>query len=252
MRQTLYTENKRERQRKMTKRVLVIIPAYNEEKSIGQVVKGLLNKSTEDMQVDYIVINDCSTDTTVSVLKEDRISHVTLPINMGIGGAVQTGYRYALEGNYDIAVQMDGDGQHDEKYLYDICKPIIEDSADAVIGSRFINKEGFQSSITRRLGISILSSWLRVLCKLKIKDVTSGYRAVNRKLIELYAKEYPADYPEPQALVAAAMMGVRVCEVPVVMKAREYGTSSIDLRRSVYYMFKVAIDMFIRRIEGVK
>lgn len=108
----------------MAKRVLVIIPAYNEEKSICQVVKGLQDKSTEDMQVDYIVINDCSTDATASVLQEHKIHHITLPTNMGIGEAVQTGYRYALERDYDIAVQMDGDGQHDENYLLNICEPI--------------------------------------------------------------------------------------------------------------------------------
>lgn len=176
-----------------------------------------------------------------------------MSINLGIGGAVQTGYKYAKDKGYDIAVQIDGDGQHDIAYLEKML-PMLEDGeADVVIGSRFIDKEGFQSSFARRTGIKLLS-WLIFICTGKmIKDVTSGYRAVNKRFIDIYARYYPMDYPEPEAIVSAVMHRGKIMECPVVMREREEGESSINFVKSVYYMIKVSLAIIVCRISyGVR
>lgn len=227
--------------------VLIMIPAYNEEQNIEAVV---WNLEKNYPQYDYVVINDCSTDNTLQILDRNHFNYVSLPHNLGIGGAVQTGYIYAREKNYDIAVQLDGDGQHDPAYIKDIIKPIENNEADYVIGSRFINREGFQSSTTRRMGINILSGWIRLLCGKKVYDVTSGFRAVNRNCILRFASEYPQDYPEPKAIIDAVLHGVRLTEVPVKMRERLGGESSITLWKSVYYMIKVILDILLSRISA--
>lgn len=227
-------------------KILVIIPAYNEEKNIINVV----NKIEElDIDVDYLVINDCSTDGTLDVLRNNRMHYLSLPVNLGIGGGVQTGYRYAVEHDYDIAIQHDGDGQHDPKYFNDVIEPILSGEADIVIGSRFIEKQGFQSSALRRFGISFLSKLIQRVCGVKIKDVTSGYRAVNKKYISFYAKDYPSDYPEPEAIVSASLRGAKIKEVPVIMNERQNGVSSINYSKSIYYMIKVSISIIICRLS---
>ena len=228
-------------------KVLVIIPAYNEEASILQVIQNL---KKDCPYADYVVVNDCSKDNTLSILRENTASYVNLPLNLGIGGGVQTGYKYALEKGYDIAVQIDGDGQHDTAYLENVIAPICEGKADIVIGSRFINKEGFLSSGARRMGINILSSLIYVCCGQKVLDVTSGFRAVNRKYIEEYAKDYPVDYPEPEAIVTGLMKGARILEVPVVMRERESGISSISPLKSIYYMIKVSLAIVLCRLAN--
>lgn len=225
-------------------KVLVIIPAYNEQDCIGKVIDNMRNHYPE---YDYIVINDCSKDNTEQILKDRQANYLNLPINLGIGGGVQAGYRYALRYGYDIAVQMDGDGQHNPEYIKDIIAPILKDEADSVIGSRFINNEGFQSSALRRFGISFLSNLIRIVCGVRILDVTSGFRAVNRKCIQLFASEYAQDYPEPEAIVASAMKGFRLKEVPVIMNEREGGVSSINGLKSIYYMIKVSVAVVIAR-----
>lgn len=223
-------------------RVLIIVPAYNEEENIEKVIKNIEKEKTgKEYIIDYLVVNDCSKDRTLDILKQEENNYVSLPINLGIGGGVQSGYLYALENNYDIAVQMDGDGQHDPEYLDDILQPILQGEADVVIGSRFINKEGFQSSFLRRLGIKMLSSVIYLVCKEKIKDVTSGYRAVNREVIKLFAGNYAQDYPEPEAIVLCAKNGYRIKEIAVKMKERQGGESSISPLKSIYYMIKVTI-----------
>lgn len=226
-------------------KVLVIIPAYNEEESIVSTVTKL-NKDYPE--ADYLVVNDCSRDSTLSILRGRQMSYLSLPVNLGIGGAVQSGYKYALKNGYDIAIQLDGDGQHDSAYLKDLIEPICNDETDIAIGSRFIKKEGFQSSGIRRAGIRILNSCIRITTGLKITDCTSGFRAVNRKYIELYAKNYPVDYPEPEAIVYAKLNGARIKEVPVIMKERSGGTSSIRPIHSAYYMLKVSLAIFICRL----
>lgn len=226
-------------------KILVIIPAYNEANNIKNVIDKLKITVPE---VDYIIINDCSIDDTEKICKQNAYSYLSLPSNLGIGGGVQTGYRYAVSHGYDIAIQMDGDGQHDPEYLRKLIQPIIEGEADITIGSRYITYQGFQSTGLRRLGIRVLSSLIWLVTSIKIKDVTSGYRAVNRKFIEFYAKNYSQDYPEPEAIVAAALLRGRIKEIPVIMHDREGGISSIHSWKSIYYMIKVSIAILIYRI----
>lgn len=165
---------------------------------------------------------------------------------------MQTGYRYALEHGYDIAVQFDGDGQHDARYIRDLIAPLESGQADVVIGSRFITNEGFQSSAMRRLGINFLSTLIHLLCGVKVKDVTSGMRAVNRRMMEEFSENYAQDYPEPEAILASGLMGARIQEVPVQMRERQGGTSSINALRSVYYMIKVSTALFMTRLTAGK
>ena len=235
-------------------KVLIIIPAYNEEANIAEVIEhltSLLMTGTLDahLSVDYLIINDGSGDSTLEICDKKHFQYLNLPINLGIGGAVQAGYVYAARNGYDIAVQMDGDGQHDIAYLGDMLKPLLEDRADIVIGSRFLKKEGFQSSVTRRLGIKFLSFLIRLTTGKKIMDVTSGYRAVNKRFIDIYVKDYPTDYPEPEAIVTAIMHKGRIMEVPVQMRAREGGSSSITFGKSVYYMIKVTLAILVCRLS---
>lgn len=231
-------------------RTLIIIPAYNEEGSIEKVVNNLIEKFPK---YDYLVINDGSTDHTQSICNSNKYQVVNLVINMGIGGAVQTGYRYAWDNHYDIAVQIDGDGQHDVSYLEEMIRPIEEGQADIVIGSRFLEKEGFQSTQIRRVGINFLSFLGKLLTGVRVKDITSGYRVVNTKFIRIFALDYPADYPEPEAMVIAAVHGGRIKEYPVIMRERKAGESSITMKKSIYYMCKVTLAMIIRRISfGVR
>lgn len=226
-------------------RVLIIIPAYNEESNIVGVIESLNKANTN---IDYVVIDDCSKDLTLKVCKENDINVISLPINLGIGGGVQTGYRYAFENNYDIAIQIDGDGQHDPVYIPNLIKPILDNEADFVIGSRFISKDGFQSSAQRRVGIGLLSFLINLTSGIKIKDVTSGYRAVNRSLIKAFAVNYAQDFPEPEAIVYAQLSGYRIKEIPVIMKERQSGTSSIGFVKAIYYMIKVSIAILISRM----
>lgn len=228
------------------KKTLIIIPAFNEAENIVRVVRRMMEQAP---QYDYLVVNDGSTDETLSLCRREGFHYLDLPINMGIGGAVQAGYIYARKNGYDIAVQMDGDGQHDIAYLEALLAPIRQGEADVTIGSRFLQKEGFQSSVSRRTGINILSFLILITTGRHIKDVTSGYRAVNKRFIEIYSKDYPMDYPEPEAIVAAIMHLGRVKEIPVQMRAREGGTSSITFKKSIYYMIKVTLAILICRMS---
>lgn len=226
-------------------KILIIIPAYNEESNIRYVVNHL--KSTND-EVDYVVINDCSKDNTKKILKEMGANYLDLPVNLGIGGGVQLGYIYARDYNYDIAIQMDGDGQHDPTYIENIVRPIINEEADMVIGSRFLKKGGFQSTGLRRVGIKFLSFLIKVITGTKIYDVTSGFRAINRKMIEIFSLHYAQDYPEPEAIVAASVLKCRILEVPIIMHERTGGESSISPLKSIYYMIKVSIAIILYRV----
>ena len=225
---------------------LIIIPAYNEAANIEKVINNIVQNYP---QYDYVIINDGSTDKTEKVCINAGYQVLNLPINMGIGGAVQTGYRYAKKNNYDAAVQIDGDGQHDVAFLEDMLKLLESGEADVVIGSRFVQKEGFQSSQIRRVGIRFLSILAGILTGVQIRDITSGYRVVNRRFIEIYANDYPADYPEPEAMIIAAVHDGRIKEYPVIMRERENGTSSITFKKSVYYMIKVTLAMLVRRLS---
>ena len=227
-------------------KILIIIPAHNEEISIKQVIEHCKSKCSN---CDVLVVNDYSRDHTEKVLDEEGVAYISFPINLGIGGAVQAGYRYAQKYDYDIAIQVDGDNQHDVSYVQGMVELIENEEADIVIGSRFIKREGFQSSATRRIGINFLSGLIWLCTGRRIYDVTSGFRAVNRYFIEFYADRYPDDYPEPEAIVAAVMHHGIIKELPVMMKEREGGTSSITFRRSIYYMIKVSLAVIISRIS---
>lgn len=228
------------------KKPLIIIPAYNEVENIENLVDNIINNYS---QYDYIIINDGSKDSTAQICRERGYNFCDLPINLGIGGAVQTGYKYAESNGYSIAVQIDGDGQHDVSQLQKVIEPIENGDADIVIGSRFVEKEGFQSSVARRMGIRFLSNLIWLCTGKRILDVTSGYRAVNSRFIHLYAENYPNDYPEPEALVVAVLNKGQIIEVPVVMNERQAGTSSIRAGKSIYYMIKVTLAIIICRIS---
>lgn len=226
-------------------KAIVIVPAYNEEDNIRNTLRDLEENGAG---TDVLVMNDCSTDGTEAILQETGVNHLSFPVNLGIGGGVQAGYQYARENGYEIAIQFDGDGQHEAKYLQALIDPIEAGEADIVIGSRFVEHEGFQSSGARRLGIGILSRLIRVLCGVKVADVTSGMRAVNRRFIEEYAEHYAQDYPEPEALLYAGVRKARIKEVPVQMRERAGGKSSISSVKSVYYMIKVSLALILGRI----
>lgn len=227
-------------------KTLIIVPAYNEEDNIDKVMENFEHIREKS---DLLVINDCSKDHTEEKLKRLGVKYISFPINLGIGGAVQAGYCYAKKNGYDIAIQVDGDGQHDMSYVPQMIEILEKEETDIVIGSRFIKKEGFQSSATRRVGINLLSFLIKLCTGKKIYDVTSGFRAVNKKFIDIYADYYPDDYPEPEAIVAAVMHRGNIQEIPVIMREREGGTSSINLRKSVYYMIKVSLAIIVCRIS---
>lgn len=221
---------------------LIIIPAFNESENILNTVNDIKNKASD---FDYIVINDCSKDDTLSILKNNNLNYINLPVNLGIGGAVQTGYKYALENGYDLAVQVDGDGQHDPQYLSALSESLNREKADMVIGSRFIENKGFQSTFMRRVGILYFTNLINILTGYRITDPTSGFRMVNRKVIELFASDYPRDYPEPESIVSLLKRNLKIIEVPVEMKERQGGVSSIKMWNSVYYMVKVTIAILV-------
>lgn len=229
-----------------TMRKLVIIPAYNEQ---GGIVKTVRDVEEHAPEFDYIIINDCSTDHTLEICREHGFPVVNLPVNLGIGGGVQTGYVYALRQGYDIAVQFDGDGQHNARYLNEMAEKLKDEHLDMVIGSRYIKKEGFQSSGLRRVGIRYFTWLIKLITGQKITDPTSGMRMANRDVIEIYAKNYPKDYPEPESVVTILKKGKKVEEVPVQMNAREEGVSSISPKKSVYYMIKVTLAILIAALR---
>ena len=225
---------------------LIIIPAYNESANIEKTVEMIRNEAS---QFDYIIINDCSTDNTREICERNHFNIVNLPINLGIGGAVQTGYLYGWKNGYDLAVQVDGDGQHDPKFLQNMADYLADNQLDMVIGSRFIEKEGFQSSGTRRLGIKYFTILIQLLTGVKITDPTSGLRMVNRDVMKIFAHDYPKDYPEPESVVAILRKKKKVKEIPVIMKERQGGVSSISAKKSIYYMIKVTLAILIERMR---
>ena len=230
-------------------KTLVIIPCYNEEESIERVIERL---QVTAPFADYLIVNDASTDGSVNILKAQEFRHINLPVNLGIGGGVQSGYLYAHEHGYDITVQMDGDGQHSPVYLEAVIAPVLNGELDMCIGSRFIEKEGFQSSLLRRFGIQILSVLIHILCGKKVKDVTSGYRACNKELTAFFAEHYAQDFPEPEAIISSVLNGFIVGEVPVKMEERQGGVSSINSVIGAYYMVKVSLSLLVYRLSFTK
>ena len=230
----------------LTDKVLVVIPAYNEEANIETVVEELVSKCPD---LDYIVVNDGSRDQTAKICREKGYNLLDLPVNLGLAGCFQAGMKYAWNKGYGYAIQFDGDGQHDAAYLERMAQELAETESDMVIGSRFIEKEGFQSSGLRRIGIRYFSVLIWMLTGRKVTDPTSGMRMVNRDVMQIYAGSYPKDYPEPESVMAVLRMGKKVTEIPVVMKERREGISSIGGFRSVYYMIKVTLAILMERLR---
>lgn len=227
-------------------KVLVIIPAYNEQDSI----KNVVNKIYEQYDnIDVVVINDGSRDNTLKEAKKTRATVIDLPCNLGIGGAVQTGYLYAFRNDYDIAIQIDADGQHDSSYIKQMVELIEQGQANMVIGSRFIEDTGYKQTFARMLGIRINSGIIKLLTGKKIYDTTSGFRAVDKEIIKRFSNSYPYDYPEPCTNMEIIIKGKNVKEIPVKMYNRTTGISSISPLKSVKYMLKVTLSLFLMKIK---
>ncbi len=225
-------------------KAMVVIPAYNEEKNISDVVQKVRSSNVD---IDVVVVNDGSTDNTARQAKAAGAIVLNLPLNIGIGGAVQTGYLYAMQRGYDVVVQIDGDGQHDPEDLPCLLDKLERDEADMVIGSRFVQKTDYKPGLFRKGGIVFFAHLISWLTGQRFTDTTSGYRAANRKVIALFAQYYPSDYPEPETIVYLKRLGLRVQEVSVRMKERSGGRSSITPVKSVLYMLKVTLCLLFQK-----
>lgn len=224
-----------------SKNVLIIIPCFNEEGNIAKVLASLKAVTIPGVNITALPVNDSSKDSTLLEIKKLTNIYINLPINLGIGGAVQAGYKYALKYNYDIAVQFDGDGQHPADYIGKLIEPILNNESNVVIGSRFLDKQGFQSSALRRFGINYFKYLIKFMLGVTVTDSTSGFRALDKKTIGLVCDYYPDTYPEPEAIVIYRLNALKIQEIPVVMKDRESGQSSIGSFSSIYYMIKVTL-----------
>jgi glycosyltransferase involved in cell wall biosynthesis len=238
---------------KLREKILVIIPCYNEETSIKKLV-GDINfvKKQYNLPLDILIVNDCSKDNTLQVVKSLNCLYLDLPVNLGIGGGMQSGYKYAFRNDYEYAVQMDGDGQHPATELPKLLKEALLNQSDVIIGSRFLEGKGFQSSFFRRLGINYFKWLNRILIGRTIHDSTSGFRVFNHKTLEIVNQYYPDEYPEPEAIVLFGLKNLTMKEIPVEMCERQGGVSSIHSLRAVYYMFKVTLGIIFVyiRIKG--
>jgi glycosyltransferase involved in cell wall biosynthesis len=238
--ETLQESPTTDRQRRL--RTLAIVPAYNEQDCIGTVLEEI-RSAEPDLHV--VVVNDASIDRTAAIAAQAGATVLNLPFNVGIGGAMQTGYQYALEHGFELAIQVDGDGQHDPREIGRVLEPILDGRADLVVGTRFVEGGGYRGTRVRRVGIRIFAAIVSLMVGQRVSDTTSGFRAVNRKTLRLFAEQYPHDYPEVESIVLLSRHGLRMLEVPVQMRVRETGSSSITAVRSVYYMVKVLLALFI-------
>ena len=223
-------------------RRLAIVPAFNEAACIGHVIDEI---AALEHGFEVLVVDDGSRDATATVARAHGARVVSLPFNLGIGAAVQTGYRYADEHGFDLAVQVDGDGQHDARDLAALIAPVVAGDADLTVGSRFAGAGSYRTPFLRRLGIRLFARTISVLVGQRVTDTTSGFRAANRRAIALFAADYPSDYPEVEATVMVVKERLRLVEIPVSMRDRAAGRSSITAARSVYYMVKVLLALFV-------
>jgi len=221
---------------------IAIVPAFNEERNVGRVLDEL---RAIDPGLDVVVVSDGSTDRTAEVASARGAYVIRLPFNLGIGGAVQTGFRYAWEEGYELAVRLDGDGQHDPGELRLLVAPVVAGDADLAVGSRFVEGRGYRSSPARRVGIRILARVVSLIARQRLTDTTSGFQACNRRAISVYAADLPHDYPEVEGMVMAIRHRIRLVEVPVTMREREHGRSSIGTLASIYYMIKILLALFV-------
>lgn len=227
-------------------RALAIVPAYNEERNLPAVLAEL---RAEAPDWDVCVVDDGSTDSTAAVARRHGARVLRLPLNLGIGAAVQTGYLWARHHGYEVAAQIDADGQHDPRFLAQAMAPISAGEADVVVGSRYLLGAGFQSSRLRRAGSRYLSWFLRLRCGARVTDPTSGFRVAGPRAIALFAANYPSDYPEPEAIALARRRGLVLREVPVSMRGRGHGESSIGAGRTLYYLVKVSLALLLLPVE---
>jgi glycosyltransferase involved in cell wall biosynthesis len=229
------------------KRVLIIVPAYNEQGNIQKTVEEIYSVG---IPLAVLVVNDGSKDRTEQEARLTRASVISLPFNLGIGGAVQTGFQYARDKGFDIAVQIDGDTQHDPHFLGALLQPIVNNEAEMAIGSRFLPPfVGYRSSLIRRIGIHFFAHLISFLTDARITDPTSGFRAYNRRMIRLFADYYPQDFPEPEAIVVARRYKAKILEVPVQMRKRAAGSSSIRYLKTFYYMMKVTFAILLDKLK---
>lgn len=226
-------------------KVLIIIPAYNEQENIERVVNEVIK---ENDWVDVVVINDGSKDNTLEKAKNTKAKVINLSNNLGIGGAVQTGMIYAYENKYDVAIQIDGDGQHNPQYIKEMVNKINE-GYDMVIGSRFVEKTSYKQTFFRMLGIKTTSVLIKAITGKKIYDTTSGFRAINKEVIKEFAKKYPYDYPEPETNMQIVLKGKKVLEIPVEMRKRIAGKSFVTPLKSVKYMTKVTLSLLMTKLK---
>ncbi|MBI3306471.1 MAG: glycosyltransferase family 2 protein [Candidatus Omnitrophica bacterium] len=229
------------------KKVLIMIPAFNEGRAIRLLVNDIRKRFPA---FTILVINDGSSDNTAQEARAGKAQLVSLPYNLGIGGAVQTGFKLALRDGYDATIQIDGDAQHDPAFLMDVLGPVLRGEVDLCIGSRFLSeKSKFKSTFLRRIGIRFFSVLLGWLTGIYLTDPTSGYRATGKKLISKFASYYPIDFPEPEAIQIANRFGAKIIEVPVNMRKRLGGTSSIRYFVTLYYMIKVTLAILIDTLK---
>ncbi len=229
-------------ERLQSRKRLAIVPALNEEATVGSVIDEI---HRFDPGFEIVVVDDGSSDRTAAVASEHGAHVLKLPFNLGIGGAMQTGYRYAFENGFDLAVQVDGDGQHDPSELPAILEPVLDGRVDMVVGSRFAGERSYRVPLLRRLAIGFFARTISLLVRQRVTDATSGFRVVNRRGIALFARDYPHDYPEVEATVMVVKHRLRLCEVAVRMRERRAGSSSIGALNSVYYMVKVLLALFV-------
>jgi hypothetical protein len=230
-------------------RILVMVQAFTEADNIIKMINSIKKNVG---QVDILVINYRSIDETLLLgIAQKYIKIANLPYNLGIGNAVQTCFIYAMEQNYDIVIQIDDDGQHDPLFIWDMVHLMNQTCSDIIIGSRFINKDGFQSTKLKRLGIIYIQYLIRFIIGIQITDPTSGFRAFNKKAIHYFAMYYPCDYPETESIVIAHRIGIRIKEMPVVMKDREAGASTIYSYKSIYYLIKVTLAILIAKLGRI-
>jgi len=228
------------------RRALAIVPALNEAEVIEGVVRDLRRYAP---WADVLVINDGSADATGEVARAAGARVLDLPVNLGIGGAVQTGYRYAWSRGYAVAFQFDGDGQHRARCLEDLARPLLDEEADLVVGSRFLKPRGMTAYGFRLVGIKVLAVLLSCVVRQRVTDPTSGCRAAGRQAIRLFATDYPQDYPEPESLVLLRRHRLTIREVPVTMRRRRAGQSSIGLWSGLHYMAKVVLAILMDTVK---